>query len=178
MAATATAAKTQGKAKVQAQQPEREDKRKTSGPAKRAENLRLKQEAEARGNKKSQPKAKPQAKTGPQARTNPSQQAAAKGTPSMPAWDVLSRAAEMYKKIGDPTRLAILCLLKQGEMNVGAMCSFLGQSQPAVSHHLALLLHSRVVAKRRDGKNNIYRLASKAMAEQIENYESLATIDS
>ena len=34
----------------------------------------------------------------------------------------------------------------------------LSQSQPAVSHHLALLRHGGIIAPRRQGKNNFYSL--------------------
>ncbi|MHC5544149.1 ArsR/SmtB family transcription factor, partial [Singulisphaera rosea] len=36
----------------------------------------------------------------------------------------------------------------------------LNQSQPAVSHHLALLRHGGIIAPRRPGKNNYYALTS------------------
>ena len=45
----------------------------------------------------------------------------------------------LLKQVSDPTRLQVLMLLFQEERNVGSLCSDLGnQSQPAVSHHLAL----------------------------------------
>ena len=38
-----------------------------------------------------------------------------------------------------------------------ALCDVLGQSQPAVSHHLALLRVAGLIECRRDGKHNFYR---------------------
>jgi len=70
-------------------------------------------------------------------------------------------AAILLKQVSDPTRLLIISLLSEGERHVGAMCQELGQTQPAVSHHLALLRHGKVVEVRRQGKNNIYALAEK-----------------
>jgi len=70
-------------------------------------------------------------------------------------------AAILLKQVSDPTRLLIIDLLSDGERHVGAMCQELGQTQPAVSHHLALLRHGKVVEVRRQGKNNIYALAAK-----------------
>jgi DNA-binding transcriptional ArsR family regulator len=68
------------------------------------------------------------------------------------------RAATLLKQVSDPTRLRVLLLLSDGEKHVGALTAELGQSQPAVSHHLALLRHGGVIAPRRVGKNNFYAL--------------------
>ena len=49
-------------------------------------------------------------------------------------------------------------MLSEGERHVGSLCGDLDQSQPAVSHHLALLRHGRIVEPRRQGKNTFYSL--------------------
>jgi DNA-binding transcriptional ArsR family regulator len=64
------------------------------------------------------------------------------------------RAAILLKQVSDPTRLQVILLLAEGEKHVGALCEDLNQSQPAVSHHLALLRHGSIIAPRRQGKNN------------------------
>ncbi|WP_435015903.1 ArsR/SmtB family transcription factor [Tundrisphaera sp. TA3] len=68
------------------------------------------------------------------------------------------RASIRLKHISDPTRLHVVLLLAEGEQHVGALCERLGQSQPAVSHHLALLRHGGIISPRRQGKNNFYSL--------------------
>ncbi|MDR3638438.1 MAG: metalloregulator ArsR/SmtB family transcription factor [Isosphaeraceae bacterium] len=68
------------------------------------------------------------------------------------------RTSMLLKHISDPTRLQVVLMLSDGEKHVGALCDELGQSQPAVSHHLALLRHGGVIAPRRQGKNNFYAL--------------------
>jgi ArsR family transcriptional regulator, zinc-responsive transcriptional repressor len=68
------------------------------------------------------------------------------------------RVATLLKQVSDPTRLQIIQMLTDGEMHVGALCDQLSQSQPAVSHHLALLRHGGIIAPRRQGKNNFYGL--------------------
>jgi DNA-binding transcriptional ArsR family regulator len=68
------------------------------------------------------------------------------------------RTAMLLKHLSDPTRLQIILMLSEGERHVGSLCGELVQSQPAVSHHLALLRHGGVIAPRRDGKNNFYAL--------------------
>lgn len=68
-------------------------------------------------------------------------------------------AAELLKKVSDSTRLQILVSLQEGEQNVTEICETLGNmSQPAVSHHLALLRHGGMVQPRRSGKSNYYGL--------------------
>ena len=68
------------------------------------------------------------------------------------------RASILLKHVSDPTRLQVILILAEGERHVGALCEQLNQSQPAVSHHLALLRHGGVIAPRRAGKNNFYSL--------------------
>src|SRR5438067_13346380 len=66
---------------------------------------------------------------------------------------------QLFKLLGDETRLRIIYyLMQQNEMNVRTFCRLLRQSQPAVSHHLALLRAAGVIDCRRDGKHNFYRL--------------------
>jgi len=71
----------------------------------------------------------------------------------------IRRVAELLKQVSDPTRLQVLMLLSEKERNVTELCTDLGtQSQPAVSHHLALLRHGRLIEPRRAGKHNFYGL--------------------
>jgi DNA-binding transcriptional ArsR family regulator len=71
----------------------------------------------------------------------------------------IRRVAELLKQVSDPTRLQVLLLLSEKERNVTELCADLGtQSQPAVSHHLALLRHGRLIEPRRSGKHNFYGL--------------------
>jgi DNA-binding transcriptional ArsR family regulator len=71
----------------------------------------------------------------------------------------IRRVADLLKQVSDPTRLQVLMLLGEKERNVSELCADLGtQSQPAVSHHLALLRHGRLIEPRRSGKHNFYGL--------------------
>src|SRR4051794_15799686 len=66
---------------------------------------------------------------------------------------------KVFKLLSDETRLRILLYLsQQEEMHVRALCEILHQSQPAVSHHLALLRVAELIESRRDGKHNYYRV--------------------
>lgn len=74
------------------------------------------------------------------------------------------RASILLKHVSDPTRLQVILILADGERHVGALCEQLSQSQPAVSHHLALLRHGGVISPRRAGKNNFYSLTDSGVA--------------
>src|SRR5690349_4050909 len=61
--------------------------------------------------------------------------------------------AQLAKLLADETRLKILSYLTQrDELHVRALCDLLGESQPAVSHHLALLRVAGLIQRRREGK--------------------------
>ena len=78
------------------------------------------------------------------------------------------RASILLKQASDPTRLQIILMLAEGERHVGSLGDDLNQSQPAISHHLALLRHGGIIAPRRQGKNNYYALTERG--------EELATV--
>jgi DNA-binding transcriptional ArsR family regulator len=83
----------------------------------------------------------------------------------------IRRVAELLKQVSDPTRLQVLMLLSEKERNVSELCADLGtQSQPAVSHHLALLRHGRLIEPRRSGKHNFYALtdAGRELAQVVD----------
>lgn len=66
--------------------------------------------------------------------------------------------AQMFRAMGDPTRLQVLVLLGEGECNVTALCQKLEMPQPTVSHHLGLLRAAQLVEARRSGKEIYYSL--------------------
>ncbi|WP_435017827.1 ArsR/SmtB family transcription factor [Tundrisphaera sp. TA3] len=116
------------------------------------------------------------------AKSAPAKATAAKTTPAKaapaPAKPVqqtrpspeIRRVADLLKQVSDPTRLQVLMLLCEKERNVSELCADLGtQSQPAVSHHLALLRHGRLIEPRRSGKHNFYGLteAGRELAEVV-----------
>ena len=67
--------------------------------------------------------------------------------------------SEVFRGLADRSRLHILFLLaRHGELHVSRIGEEVGQSQPAVSHHLNQLRKAGLVEYRRDGKFNFYRL--------------------
>ena len=73
--------------------------------------------------------------------------------------DELIEMAELFKMIGDSTRIKILSLLFEGEKCVQEITEASGSSQSAVSHQLRLLKQARLVRSRRNGKQVCYTLA-------------------
>lgn len=75
----------------------------------------------------------------------------------------------VFKLLADETRLRILLYLaREGELNVTELCERLEQSQPAVSHHLALMRVAQVIRLRRDGKHNYYSVRTDHFHELLQ----------
>ena len=76
--------------------------------------------------------------------------------------DTARDLVQLFKLLADETRLRIMYyLMQEDELNVRTFVRLLGQTQPAVSHHLALLRSAGVIELRRDGKHNYYHLVPK-----------------
>lgn len=67
--------------------------------------------------------------------------------------------AEMFRLLGDPTRVRILyALLEVGELCVGDLAAVVGTSETKVSQAMRLLRSAAVVRNRREGRHIFYRL--------------------
>ena len=71
---------------------------------------------------------------------------------------LLPELAELYKLLGNVTRLKILLALSQGELCVCDVAHVLGLTVAATSHQLKLLRDQGWLAMRNDGKMVYYRL--------------------
>jgi DNA-binding transcriptional ArsR family regulator len=69
-----------------------------------------------------------------------------------------SQASVLLKAMGNEQRLLILCLLADGELNVGALQSQIGLSQSALSQHLAILRDAEFVFTRKAAQTVFYSL--------------------
>jgi DNA-binding transcriptional ArsR family regulator len=58
--------------------------------------------------------------------------------------------------LGDPTRRAVLELVRTGERPVGDIARHLPVSRPAVSQHLRVLKEAGLVRDRQDGTRRLY----------------------
>ncbi len=72
--------------------------------------------------------------------------------------NTIVRLSDIFKTMGDPTRLKIIQALSTGEMCVCDIAAALGMEHSAISHQLRVLRNMRVVKFRKEGKEAIYSL--------------------
>jgi len=78
----------------------------------------------------------------------------------LPDGDAFVRTAELFRLLGDPTRVALLhALADGGELCVCDLAEVVGVSENVVSQAMRLLRASDIVRTRRDGRRIHYRLA-------------------
>jgi ArsR family transcriptional regulator len=70
----------------------------------------------------------------------------------------LTRLSDIFKVMGDPTRLKIINALSSGEMCVCDIACALGMEHSAISHQLRILRAMKVVKFRKEGKSAFYSL--------------------
>ena len=63
-----------------------------------------------------------------------------------------------FQALSDPTRRAVLDLLRRGSQPAGQIADAFPVSRPAISKHLRLLRRAHLVHEHREGRNRIYRL--------------------
>lgn len=85
---------------------------------------------------------------------------------------------DIFKALGDPTRLRIARLLGTMELAVGELAQVLGQSQPRVSRHVGILCDAGLAERRREGSWVFLRQADAegAAAPIIEAAQALLAI--
>lgn len=72
--------------------------------------------------------------------------------------DDVIRLSEVFKVLGDPTRIRIIHVLSKCEMCVCDIAETLDMTQSAISHQLRLLRTMKIVKFRKEGKSVIYSL--------------------
>ena len=75
-----------------------------------------------------------------------------------PEGDELKNLSELFKILGDLTRIKILWTLDQNEMCVCDIANVLNMTKSSISHQLAILRESGIVKYRRSGKEVYYTL--------------------
>lgn len=76
--------------------------------------------------------------------------------------------AKFFRGFADPTRLAILESIRDGEKTVSEIVQETGQSQSNVSNHLSCLLECGLVKNRREGKNIHYSIRNAKVEALLE----------
>src|ERR1700682_1768915 len=78
-------------------------------------------------------------------------------------------ADEVFKGLSDPTRRALFArVARGGEQTVHALTDRAGVSQPAVSKHLGVLKHAKLVRDRREGRETHYSAQPQALAPLVD----------
>ena len=82
--------------------------------------------------------------------------------------------SRIAKALAHPTRIAILGMLRRGEVCVCEMEPELGASQANISQHLAVLRDSHLVATRREGTRMMYRVTDERVFRVLDLMGSIA----
>ena len=81
--------------------------------------------------------------------------------------ETANRLAEIFKALGDPTRLRIISLLLENEVCVHDLEAIVGISQSAVSHQLRVLRQLNLVRFRKQGRHVFYALDDEHVHELV-----------
>lgn len=75
------------------------------------------------------------------------------------AWEALRRfKANLFSALAHPTRIAIVEMLREGELSAGAILDRLFLEQANVSQHLSILRARHIVTNRKEGNQVFYSL--------------------
>ena len=75
--------------------------------------------------------------------------------------------AEMFRFLGDPTRLRIVLACLAAPLSVSALAERVGASPSLVSHHLRLLRAARILRAERRGKQVFYSAADEHIRDML-----------
>ena len=76
--------------------------------------------------------------------------------------------ADIFQALAHPTRIAILELLRDGELSAGALIEKLVLEQANVSQHLAVLRAKQLVSTRKSGNQVFYSLRDPALIDVLD----------
>ena len=96
---------------------------------------------------------------------------------NMPSVENFQTLSDIFKQLGDGSRLRIFWLLCHCEECVVNLSAMIGMSSPAVSHHLKLLRAAGLIVNRREGKEVYYTAADTQQAQLLHHViEDLAVV--
>ena len=85
----------------------------------------------------------------------------------------VTTAAKLFRGFSDPTRLAILLALVDGEQRVKDLVEAMGGSQGNISGHVACLKECGLIADRHEGRQVFYRAAQPEIVDLLRSAEHL-----
>ena len=80
----------------------------------------------------------------------------------------IEAASDLFKILGDQTRLRLICALMLGELCVHELADIVEMSQSAVSHQLRILRQGHLVRYRRDGRHTWYSLSDEHVRQLVD----------
>jgi len=89
-------------------------------------------------------------------------------------------SAATFQALADPTRRAVLDLLRRGSQPAGEIAGAFPVSRPAISKHLRLLRRAHLVHARREGRHRVYQLNPeplRAVDSWLEEYRTFWTMN-
>jgi len=85
-----------------------------------------------------------------------------------------------FQALADPTRRAVLDLLRSGSQPAGEIARAFPVSRPAISKHLRLLRRAHLVHEHREGRRRVYHLNPeplRAVDSWLEEYRNFWTVN-
>ncbi len=76
--------------------------------------------------------------------------------------------ADFFQALAHPTRIAIVELLRDGELSAGALIERLGVEQANASQHLAVLRAKQIVVNRKAGNQVFYSVRDPLILEVLD----------
>src|SRR5580693_2209608 len=73
-------------------------------------------------------------------------------------YSAVGDAEATFQALADPTRRAVLDMLRRGSQPAGNIAGAFPVSRPAISKHLRLLRRAHLVREHREGRNRVYQL--------------------
>ena len=74
----------------------------------------------------------------------------------------------LFKALSDPTRRAILEILRESDLSASDIADNFNISKPSISHHLSILHHAELVLRERRGQQIFYSLNTTVFQQVIE----------
>ena len=86
---------------------------------------------------------------------------------SMPSEEVVLEMADIFRMLGEPSRLRIVLALAKGESCVYHLVEACGGTQSGVSHQLRVLKDNKIVKSRRAGQSVFYSIADEHIYKML-----------
>ena len=76
--------------------------------------------------------------------------------------------ASIFQALAHPTRIAIIEVLRDGELSAGAIIERLGIEQANASQHLSILRAKQIVSSRKEGNQVFYSVRDPLLIEVLD----------